>query len=225
MEGSAWMASILIVEDDADLSSVLDDALIHEGYATATACTGIEALNLLAGRQFDVVLLDRDLPILSGDEVMNTITAQRIPVKTLMLTAAARIEERVQGLDLGADDYLAKPFAYPELLARIRALLRRGGSDTPVMMTRGRLSVDTIRRLAYADNTPLTLAPREYALLEELLRADGGWVRTRELLEALWPADAWDQPDVVKTTIYSLRRKLPEPTLIDSAREHGYRIP
>ncbi|NMM93756.1 response regulator transcription factor [Bifidobacterium oedipodis] len=219
------MAGILIVEDDADLSAVLDDCLRHEGYATATAYTGVEALDELSRGNFDVVLLDRDLPVLSGDEVMRTIDRVRIPVRTLMLTAADSIDDRVQGLDLGADDYLAKPFAYPELLARIRALLRRGGVDSSTMLTRGRLSVDTVRRLAYVDDAPCDLAPREYALLEELLRADGGWIGTRNLLESLWPVELHDQPDLVKTAVYSLRRKLPDPMLIVSSRGEGYRIP
>ena len=220
------MARILIVEDDTDLSAVLDDCLRHEGYATATADTGVKALNQLAQGAFDVMLLDRDLPVLSGDEVMRTVDRLRIPVRTLMLTAAGSVEDRVQGLDLGADDYLSKPFAYPELLARIRALLRRGDADgSATVLSRGRLSVDTVRRLAYADGQPLDLAPREYALLEELLRADGGWTGTRELLKSLWSAEACDQPDLVKTAVYSLRRKLPDPTLIASSRGEGYRIP
>ena len=220
------MARILIVEDDTDLSAVLDDCLRHEGYATATADTGVKALNQLAQGAFDVMLLDRDLPVLSGDEVMRTVNRLRIPVRTLMLTAAGSVEDRVQGLDLGADDYLSKPFAYPELLARIRALLRRGDADgSPTVLSRGRLSVDTVRRLAYADGQPLDLAPREYALLAELLRADGGWTGTRELLKSLGPAEACDQPDLVKTAVYSLRRKLPDPTLIASSRGEGYRIP
>ena len=145
------MARILIVEDDADLAAVLDDCLRHEGYATGLSGTGVEALDLLSRGQYDVMLLDRDLPVLSGDEVMHTVDRLRIPVRTLMLTAAGGIEDRVQGLDLGADDYLPKPFAYPELLARIRTLLRRGDTDdAPTMLSRGRLSVDTVRRLAYA---------------------------------------------------------------------------
>ena len=224
--GGNEYGEILIVEDDADLSAVLDDCLRHEGYATGLVATGVEALDRLSQGEYDVMLLDRDLPVLSGDEVMRTVDRLRIPVRTLMLTAAGSIEDRVQGLDLGADDYLAKPFAYPELLARIRALLRRGeADDAPTMLSRSRLSVDTVRRLAYVDGRPLDLAPREYSLLEELLRADGGWVNTRTLLESLWPSEAHGQPELVKTAVYSLRRKLPDPALIASSRGEGYRIP
>ena len=117
-------------------AAVLDDCLRHEGYATGLSGTGVEALDLLSRGQYDVMLLDRDLPVLSGDEVMHTVDRLRIPVRTLMLTAAGGIEDRVQGLDLGADDYLPKPFAYPELLARIRTLLRRGDTDdAPTMLS------------------------------------------------------------------------------------------
>lgn len=206
------MARILIVEDDADLSAVLADCLRHEGYATDLAGTGVEALDRLSRGEYDVMLLDRDLPVLSGDEVMRTVDRLRIPVCTASTSEPTTT--------------CPKPFAYPELLARIRALLRRGDADdAPTVISRGRLSVDTVRRLAYADGQPLNLAPREYSLLEELLRADGGWTNTRALLESLWPSEAHDQTDLVKTAVYSLRRKLPDPALIASSRGEGYRIP
>lgn len=123
------MMRILIVEDDRELAAALDDALRYEGYATSLATTGVEALKILAGTNVDIMLLDRDLPVLSGDAVMATVAANRIPVAVIMLTAAAEVSDRVSGLDLGADDYLTKPFAYPELLARIRALQRRSGTS------------------------------------------------------------------------------------------------
>mgnify|MGYP003038175638 FL=1 len=123
------MMRILIVEDDRELAAALDDALRYEGYATSLATTGVEALKILAGTNVDIMLLDRDLPVLSGDAVMATVAANRIPVAVIMLTAAAEVSDRVSGLDLGADDYLTKPFAYPELLARIRALQRRSGDQ------------------------------------------------------------------------------------------------
>ena len=143
-EGSEGdMMRILIVEDDRELAAALDDALRYEGYATSLATTGVEALKILAGTNVDIMLLDRDLPVLSGDAVMATVAANRIPVAVIMLTAAAEVSDRVSGLDLGADDYLTKPFAYPELLARIRALQRRSGTSnaTAAVLTRGDITL------------------------------------------------------------------------------------
>ncbi|BDR54093.1 DNA-binding response regulator [Bombiscardovia apis] len=216
---------ILVVEDDDGLANVLKDALNHEGYQVSLASTGIEALNRLSEESYDLVLLDRDLPVLSGDEVMRSIERLGLSIRVLMLTAAGQVEDRVSGLNLGADDYLPKPFAYPELLARIRALQRRDSADSRTLLTRGRLSLDTARRLAYCDGTPLNLAPKEYGILEELLRADGGFVRTDELLERLWDFTMWEQNEVVKAAIYSLRKKLPNAHLLVSSRGEGYRIP
>ena len=134
------MMRILIVEDDRELAAALDDALRYEGYATSLATTGVEALKILAGTNVDIMLLDRDLPVLSGDAVMATVAANRIPVAVIMLTAAAEVSDRVSGLDLGADDYLTKPFVYPELLARIRALQRRSGATRPQPCSRAATS-------------------------------------------------------------------------------------
>ncbi|OZG48771.1 response regulator transcription factor [Bombiscardovia coagulans] len=216
---------ILIVEDDDDLSAVLEDALKHEGYRVSLATNGLQALNRLADETFDLVLLDRDLPVLSGDEVMRSIEQLGLSIRVLMLTAAGQVEDRVSGLDLGADDYLPKPFAYPELLARIRALQRREAIDSRTLLTRGRLSLDTARRLAYCDGKPLNVAPKEYQILEELLRADGGFVRTEELLERLWDSNMSGQTEVVRTAVYALRKKLPDAQILVSSRGGGYRIP
>ncbi|MFT9397921.1 MAG: response regulator transcription factor [Bifidobacterium psychraerophilum] len=219
------MARILIVEDDEALASVTRQALGFEGYCVDVAANGVEALDRLSRCQYELMLLDRDLPVLHGDEVIRAVVSLKIPVNTLMLTAAASLNDKVQGLDLGADDYLPKPFAYPELLARIRALLRRNGTGENTMLIYGRLSVDTVRHLAYADDKPLSLAPKEYGVLEELLHAEGGYVSTETLLESLWDDPGNERHDVVKTTVYSLRRRLPDPTLIASSRGMGYRLP
>ncbi|PLS26403.1 response regulator transcription factor [Bifidobacterium parmae] len=220
---------ILIVEDDRELTAALDDALRYEGYATDVASTGVEALSALADTDVDIVLLDRDLPVLSGDAVMATIAANRIPVAVIMLTAAAEIGDRVSGLDLGADDYLTKPFAYPELLARIRALQRRTGKGLAVqaVLTRGDLTLDSTRRLVFRDHgrTLVRLTPKEYGVLLELMRADGGYVGVDELYRSVWDGDGTGEPsDVVKTTVYSLRRKLGGRDLIVSTRGEGYRL-
>jgi len=215
---------VLIVEDDVELAAALDDALRHEGYRTSLATTGTDALVRLGDDPVDIVLLDRDLPVLSGDAVLELIVAQQIPVKVLMLTAASGINDRVEGLDLGADDYLTKPFAYPELLARIRALRRRTDASTPTVLTHGDLTLDTGRRLAQRRETLLRLTPKEYKVLEVLLLADGGFVTVGELLDEVWGfTDVQD--NVVKTAVYSLRKKLGAPDLIVSEPRNGYRIP
>ncbi|MBW3090176.1 response regulator transcription factor [Bifidobacterium miconisargentati] len=220
---------ILIVEDDHELAAALDDALRYEGYATSLAATGVEALRILSEQNVDIVLLDRDLPVLSGDAVMATIAANRIPVAVIMLTAAAEVSDRVSGLDLGADDYLTKPFAYPELLARIRALQRRAGKGqaTAAVLAHGDLTLDTTRRLVFRDHgqTLVKLTPKEYGVLLELMRADGGYVTVAELYETVWDDAAAAEPaDVIKTTVYSLRRKLGDRDAIESARGEGYRL-
>lgn len=220
---------ILIVEDDRELAAALDDALRYEGYATSLAATGTEALQALADQNVDIVLLDRDLPVLSGDAVMATIAANRIPVAVIMLTAAAEVSDRVSGLDLGADDYLTKPFAYPELLARIRALQRRAGKSnaTAAVLARGDITLDTTRRLVFRDHgrALVKLTPKEYGVLLELMRADGGYVNVPELYEAVWDDPTAAEPaDVIKTTVYSLRRKLADRDAIVSTRGEGYRL-
>ena len=220
---------ILIVEDDQELAAALDDALRYEGYATLLAATGTEALQALADQTIDIVLLDRDLPVLSGDAVMTTIAANRIPVAVIMLTAAAELGDRVSGLDLGADDYITKPFAYPELLARIRAVQRRSvnSTATAAVLTRGDITLDTTRRLVFRNQgrTLVKLTPKEYGVLLELMRADGGYVTIHELYDNVWDeATASEPADVIKTTVYSLRRKLDDRDVIVSTRGEGYRL-
>lgn len=216
---------VLIVEDDVELAAALEDALQHEGYRTAVATAGTDALVRLGTDEVDIVLLDRDLPGLSGDAVLETIVAVGYPVRVLMLTASSGINERVEGLDRGADDYLTKPFAYPELLARIRALRRRAHASTPTVLARGDLTLDTGRRLVQRRDTVLHLTPKEYQVLEALLLADGGFLTVPELLEDVWDRSADAPGNVVKTAVYSLRKKLGAPDVILSETRNGYRIP
>lgn len=233
------MAGILIVEDNTSMAASLDDALRHDGYRTWTAGTGVEALELLAAHRedIDVVLLDRDLPVMSGDTVMTTIRSMGIDVSVLMVTASGSLEDRVEGLDLGADDYLAKPFAFRELSARIRALLRHdsrhrgslgsGGPGSALGTGPSPLMIDHGRRLAYWHETPLDLTAKEFAVLQRLDEADGGWVGLDELIAAAWP-DGSASTGAAKTVIYTLRQKIEHAGgrgAIESARGKGYRLP
>ncbi len=216
---------ILIAEDERPLADGLADGLRREGYAVEVAYDGAAALVALGGSDVDVLVLDRDLPVLHGDAVCRALREAGNPVRILMLTAAGTLDDRVAGLDLGADDYLTKPFAYVELLARLRALGRRvtsTGSGTVLEADGVRL--DTVRRTAERDGRPLRLTPKEYGVLESLLAARGAWVGADELIE-----DVWEQPDerrrtVVKATMHTLRRKLGDPDPIESATGFGYRI-
>ena len=200
---------ILIVEDDRDLAAALDDALRFEGYATRVAYNGLEAVRMLAEQSIDIVLLDRDLPIMSGDAVMETIASNDIPVSVLMLTAAAQVRDRINGLELGADDYLIKPFAYPELLARIRALQRRAGKGdfSGTEFSHNGIVLDTVRHTVTRDGKPVNLSPKEYGVLLEIMKADGSYVNAEELFDTVWAdASATDLTDAIKTTVYSTRR-------------------
>jgi DNA-binding response OmpR family regulator len=216
---------VLVVEDDQNLRTSLVEALRHEGYLVSEAGEGGEALSTLASSEVDLVLLDRDLPGLDGDAVCRTMVALRHPARILMLTAAGDMAHRVAGLDLGADDYLAKPFGYPELLARMRALTRRSlGQRLPTIWQAGDLTVDTVRRFAERGGRPLRLTPKEFAVLELLLRADGGYVAVDDLLDEIWE-DPYDQSrGVVKVTVYGLRKKLGLPPLIEFDSGFGYKL-
>ncbi|WP_130412234.1 response regulator transcription factor [Xylanimonas ulmi] len=216
---------ILLAEDERALADGLADGLRREGYLVDVAYDGAAALVALGAADTDVLVLDRDLPVLSGDAVCRTLRAQGHPVRILMLTAAGALDDRVAGLDLGADDYLTKPFAYVELLARLRALGRRLTPSGPMaVFEAGGIRLDTVRRTAERDGTPLALTPKEHGVLEVLLAADGAWVSVDEIVE-----DVWEQPDerrrtVVKATVHTLRRKLGVPDPIESAPGFGYRI-
>lgn len=216
---------LLLVEDEADLADTLADGLRRDGYLVDVARDGASALAAAGAADVDVVVLDRDLPVLSGDAVCRTLVSQHHPARILMLTAAGTLNDRVEGLDLGADDYLAKPFAYVELLARIRALGRRGGSrgSHPVLEHAG-VRLDTVRRVAERDGAPIRLTVKEFGVLETLLAADGGYVSADELLD-----EVWEEPDdrtrgVVKIVVHTLRRKLGSPPVIHSASGYGYRV-
>ena len=215
---------VLIVEDHRELAATIAVGLRREGMAVDLAFDGEDALLHAAGDSYDVILLDRDLPKVHGDDVCRALAARRSRSRVLMLTAADTIEERVDGLALGADDYLPKPFAFAELVARIRALSRRSPVASLPILTRGDLRVDTVQRIASRGGRRLSLSPKELAVLELLLAAEGAPVSSRQLVARGW--DEYVDPDgsVVKVTVSRLRRKLGDPPLIETVPHTGYRI-
>jgi len=219
---------LLIVEDDGPLAETLASGLRHEGYLVDVARDGAEALAWLHDNDADVVILDRDLPVVHGDTVCRALVAEGNPARILMLTAASSLDSLVDGFDLGADDYLAKPFAYVELRARIQALGRRERAADGVVgasiLERGDLRLDLRRQVAEHRGLPLQLTPKELGVLRELLVADGAFRTTTNLLDAVWD-DPFDRStDVVKVVIHGLRRKLGDPDLIETVPGFGYRI-
>ncbi|MFE2284509.1 response regulator transcription factor [Streptomyces sp. NPDC059443] len=216
---------VLIVEDEAELAAMLADGLRAEGMACDVAHDGARALEMTAAADYDILLLDRDLPKLSGDAVCRALNTAGYPARILMLTAAGTLADLVDGLGQGADDYMAKPFSYLELIARLRALGRRAptGSGATVLSRRG-VGLDTVRRIAERDGRPLRLTPRELGVLEMLLAADGAPVGTDQLRDSLWDAALDPATTAVRVTVHSLRRKLGEPPLITHDAGYGYRL-
>jgi DNA-binding response OmpR family regulator len=215
---------VLVVEDHRRLAAAVAEGLRREGMAVDLAFDGTDALAHVAVHRYDVVVLDRDLPRVPGDDVCRSLVAQRTQTRVLMLTAASTIGDRVEGLGLGADDYLPKPFDFAELVARIRALARRATTPLPPTLARGDLSLDPGRRVAVRDGRRLALSPKEFAVLEYLLAADGRVVSAEELLERVWDEAANPFTSTVKTTIGRLRVKLGDPPVVETVREAGYRI-
>lgn len=215
---------VLLVEDEVDLTESLADGLAHDGYRVKVVHDGAAALIAAGEGQFDVVILDRDLPVLSGDAVCQALVAAGHTARILMLTAAATIADRVEGLDLGADDYLVKPFSFVELLARLRALDRRGTALRAPTLERSGIVVDTSRRVVERDGRPVRVTPKELEVLELLLRAEGGYVSADELLDAVWDGRFNRDRAVVKVVVYALRGKLGLPQVIESAPGFGYRV-
>jgi DNA-binding response OmpR family regulator len=215
---------VLVVEDHKELAATIAVGLRREGMAVDIALDGEDGLRHASGDSYDVILLDRDLPKIHGDDVCRALVARGSRSRVLMLTAADTIEQRVDGLGLGADDYLPKPFAFAELVARIRALARRNQTTRAPLLSRGDLRVDTVQRVATRAGRRLELSGKELAVLELLLAADGAPVPTRELLRRGW--DEYVDPDgsVVKVTISRLRRKLGDPPLIETVPHRGYQI-
>jgi DNA-binding response OmpR family regulator len=215
---------VLLVEDHRELAATVAAGLRREGMAVDLAFDGAAALANPALGCYDVVVLDRDLPIVHGDDVCRQLVARGTRARVLMLTAAGAIDDRVDGLGLGADDYLAKPFAFAELVARIRALARRAQPALPPTLASGDLRLDPGRRLASRAGRRLELSAKELAVLELLLAADGAVVSAERLLERAWDAHADPFSNVVKVTISRLRRKLGDPPVIETVPHAGYRL-
>ena len=215
---------VLIVEDHKELALTIADGLRREGMAVDVVFDGPEGLRRGVQDTYDVVVLDRDLPGLHGDEVCRALVAAGARARVLMLTAADTIESRVDGLSLGADDYLPKPFAFAELIARIRALERRSHPARPPVLASGDIQLDTIHRVATRAGRRIELSPKELTVLELLLTAAGAPLSSEELLERGWDQYADSFSGVVKVTINRLRRKLGEPVAIETVPRAGYRI-
>ena len=216
---------VLVVEDERLLADAIADGLRRQAMAVDVTCDGNAALERLAANDYDVVVLDRDLPIASGDEVCTTLVDSGLDTRILMLTAATAVAQRVAGLGLGADDYLTKPFAFAELVARAQALGRRARPAAPPMLQWAGVRLDPHRRTVTRDGHPVGLSRKEFAVLAELLRAEGGLVSAEQLLEKAWDEHTDPFTGVIRFTIMMVRRKLGDPPVIETVPGVGYRIP
>jgi DNA-binding response OmpR family regulator len=219
---------ILVVEDEEPLAGAIARGLRREGMAVDVAFTGDDGHEKASITRYDVVVLDRDLPGMSGDALCSDIVESGQLTRVIMLTASGTVADRVRGLSLGADDYLAKPFAFPELVARVRALARRSTpASPPVLATGGEegVTLDPAQRTVTRNGRTLDLTRKEFGVLEVLLAAEGGVVSSEDLLERVWDENADPFTTTVRVTVMTLRKKLGDPALIDTVVGSGYRIP
>ena len=215
---------VLVAEDHAKLAETVAAGLRRDGMAVDVVLDGRDVLDRVSVTEYDVIVLDRDLPGVHGDEVCRFLLASGCGSRILMLTAAGTVEDRVDGLALGADDYLPKPFAFAELIARIRALARRRNPPLPPTLVHDDLRLDPARRVATRAGRRLALTPKEFAVLEVLMQAQGGVVSAETLLERAWDEMADPFTNTVKVTVSRLRAKLGDPPLIETVAQAGYRI-
>ncbi len=215
---------VLIVEDEPYLAAAIRDGLRLEAIAADIAGDGDTALELLDINAYDIAIIDRDIPGPSGDEVARSIIASASGVAILMLTAAARLDDKASGFEIGADDYLTKPFEFRELVLRLRALDRRRVRNTPPVREIAGLRVDPFRREVYRDGRYIALTRKQFAVLEVLVAAEGGVVSAEELLERAWDENANPFTNAVRITVSALRKRLGQPWLIDTVLGVGYRI-
>jgi DNA-binding response OmpR family regulator len=215
---------VLVVEDERLIADAVGEWLRREALAVDVVYDGDAALERFGVNDYDVLVLDRDLPGISGDEVCQAVVDSGAHTRILMLTAAAAVRERVAGLRLGADDYLTKPFAFVELSARVHALLRRARPADPPVLEHAGIRLDPARREVYRDGRYVPLSRKEFAVLTELLRAGGAVVSAEDLLERAWDEHIDPFTNVVRVTIMKLRRKLGDPQLVETIPGVGYRI-
>jgi DNA-binding response OmpR family regulator len=222
--GGGSVVRVLVVEDQAKLATIVAAGLRRAGMAVDVVFDGHDALEHTASTEYDVVVLDRDLPGVHGDEICRTLVAAGSATRVLMLTGARTVGDRIEGLGLGADDYLPKPFDFGELVARIRALVRRPGASLPPTLSHKDVRLDSARRRVTRAGSELALNPKEFAVLEVLLAAGGAVVSSEQLLERVWDEEADPFSQAVKTTMSRLRAKLGDPPIIETVTRSGYRI-
>src|SRR3954468_14526967 len=215
---------VLIAEDQPRVAGAVARGLRREGLAVDIASDGAEALLKARVTRYDVVILDRDLPEMHGDDVCRALTVERPETRVLMLTAASGVEDRVEGLSLGADDYLPKPFAMTELVARVRALGRATRPPHPAILKWHDIWLDPARHTAGRGDADVRLTNREFAVLEELIASDGALVSAEELMERVWDDKLDPFSNIVRVTILTLRRKLGDPAVIETVPGAGYRL-
>lgn len=216
---------VLVVEDEQPLAEAVARGLRREGMAVDVAFNGDDGHEKASITRYDVVVLDRDLPGMSGDQLCQEIVDADQLTRVLMLTASSAIADRVEGLSLGADDYLAKPFAFAELVARVRALGRRATPAAPPVLTVDDVELDPAKRIVRRQGEPVELTRKEFGVLEVLLTAGGAVVSSEDLLERVWDENADPFTTTVRVTVMTLRKKLGEPGVIETVVGSGYRVP
>ncbi|MEA2330200.1 MAG: hypothetical protein QOH58_338 [Thermoleophilaceae bacterium] len=215
---------MLVAEDERRVADAVARGLRREGMAVDVAYDGATALDKALLHAYDVVVLDRDLPVMHGDEVCRALRGEEPDSRVLMLTAADGVDDLVDGLSLGADDYMPKPFAFAELVARLRALGRRSGPASPPQLSAGDLELDPARHTVTRAGEPVQLTPKEFAVLEALMSADGAVLSNDELVGRVWDENADPFTNSVRMTVLRLRRKLGDPPVIETVKGAGYRV-
>jgi DNA-binding response OmpR family regulator len=216
---------VLVIEDERNLADAIARGLRRAGLAVDVTYDGNSGHEMAFVTRYDVIVLDRDLPGIHGDEICADLAAAGTLTRVLMLTASGTVADRVEGLGLGADDYLPKPFAFDELIARVRALGRRSSPVAPPVLTVGDVVLDPAKRLVTREGRPLDLGRKEFGLLEELMKAHGAVVSSEELLDRVWDANTDPFTTIVRVTMMTLRKKLGDPPVIETVVGVGYRIP